>query len=105
MPSPPPTGPIPEDWPRLATDQVVKVVDTVRDKTTGPVLAASRYLVYGLILAAAASIIAVLGLIGTVRLLDILLPREVWLVYVLLGTAFCIGGAVCWSKRNTPSPS
>lgn len=98
--APPPSGPLDADWPRQATDQVVKVVDQVRDKTTGPVLDASRWLVYGLVAIAAATVIGVVSLIGTIRLLDVILPRGVWLAYLVLGLVFCTAGAVCWSKRE-----
>lgn len=94
------TNPLDADWPRQATEQVVKVVDQVRDKTTGPVLDASRWLVYGLVALMAAGIFAVVSLIGVIRLLDVLLPRGVWLVYLVLGAVFTIAGTICWSKRE-----
>ena len=44
----PPTRPD-DDWSGQAADTVVKVVDAVREKTTGPVLTIARAIVYGLI--------------------------------------------------------
>lgn len=98
-----PTSPLDADWPRQATEQVVKVVDQVRDKTTGPVLDASRWLVYGLVALMAGSIFAVVSLIGIIRLLDVVLPRGVWLVYLVLGAVFTVAGTICWSKREAPA--
>jgi vacuolar-type H+-ATPase subunit I/STV1 len=93
-------GPLDADWPRQATEQVVKVVDNVRDKTTGPVLDASRWFVYGLVAMVAGAIIGVLAVIGAIRLLDVVLPRGVWLAYLVLGLLFTLAGTICWSKRE-----
>lgn len=93
-------APLDADWPRQATEQVVKVVDTVRDKTTGPVLDTSRWFVYGLVALGAVGIVGVLAVIGAIRLLDVVLPRGVWLAYLVLGLVFTLAGTICWSKRE-----
>ena len=46
--TPQPGAPEP-DWTDQVTDLVVDVVDTVRDKATGPVLKVARQAVYGTI--------------------------------------------------------
>lgn len=87
------------DWPRQATEQVVKVVDTVREKTTGPVLTAARGLVFGLLAAFAAFLFVVVLLIALVRGITELTDR-VWLTYVILGVPFTLGGLLMWRKRK-----
>lgn len=100
--APGPAGPLPDDWPRQATQQVVRVVDTVRDKTTGPVLSAARGLVYGLVAATAAVMLAVLVTIGAIRGLTTVLDRA-WVVYLILGALYVALGALLWTRR-TPQP-
>lgn len=90
------------DWPRQATDQVVKVVDQVREKTTGPVLSGSRIVVYGLVAAVAATLAGLLALIGALRLVNELTDR-VWLTYLIFGVLFLAIGAFCWSRREGPA--
>ena len=90
------------DWPRQATDQVVKVVDQVRDKTTGPVLSGSRIVVYGLVATVAATIAGLLALIGSLRLVNELTDRP-WLTYLIFGFVFLLAGAFCWSRREGPA--
>ena len=96
-------GPLPEDWPRQATDQIVRVVDTVRDKTTGPVLSAARAVVYGLVAATAGVMLLVLLTIAAVRGLITLLDRA-WLVYLILGALYCAVGFLLWTRRQ-PQPA
>lgn len=91
------------DWAEQAADQVVRVVDAVRDKTTGPVLTAARAVVYGLIGLFGAIVALVLLVIVLVRIIDVYLPGEVWSTYLLLGTIFCIGGLLVWRQRTAPA--
>ena len=81
-----------------ATRLVVKGVAGVRDKTTGPLLAIARFIVYGfaLIISTAALILIMIAL---VRLTNQLVPAEIWATYVLLGLIFTITGFFLWSKR------
>jgi hypothetical protein len=41
----------PDEWPAQAADTIVRVVGSVRDKTTGPAVTAARGAVYGLLAA------------------------------------------------------
>jgi hypothetical protein len=112
-PTEPSASPTPEaDWPVQATDTIVRVVDNVRDKTTGPVLNATRWVIYGLVLALLAIPLAVLLLIGLMRgtegiflwigsTFDIAwLHDPIWLVYLLYGAIFTIVGLVLWRKAD-----
>ena len=90
------------DWADQAADTVVRVVDTVREKTTGPVLNAARAFVYGIIGAFAALVALIVLIIALIRILDVYLPGEVWSAYLLLGLAFMIGGWFVWRQRYAP---
>jgi hypothetical protein len=90
-----------DDWPAQATDAIVNVVDQVRDKTTGPILTASRALVFGLITIVLASIVVVLVIVALLRLLNELLPA-VWLTYLIVGAFFTGVGAILFRKRHAP---
>ena len=96
-------GPIPDDWPRQATGQIVRVVDTVRDKTTGPILSAARAAVYGLVAVTALVLLAILLTIAAIRGLTTVLD-QVWLVYLILGGLYVALGALLWTRRQ-PQPS
>lgn len=90
---------LPADWHVRATDKIVSTVDQVRVKTSGPAIKVSRAVVFGLLGALMALIALIVLLIGLVRLLNILLPKDVWLVYLILGAVFSAAGAFLWSKR------
>lgn len=85
-------------WPAQAADRIESVVGSVRRKTTGPAMLASRVLVYGIVIAVLAIIVAVLGLIAALRGLDALLPT--WAVQLIVGGLLCLAGLFCWSRRR-----
>lgn len=87
------------DWTDQVTDLVVDLVDTVRDKTTGPVLKGARGVVYGTV---AFFVVVVAGIVGLAlggRALA-LLPIGEWLSYLILGVLFTGVGFIFWSKRH-----
>ncbi len=86
-------------WPAQATDTIVKVVDGVRDKTTGPITKLARAIVFG-------TFAAVVGLVALV-VLSVLLVRfmnnyffdhNVWIAHLVLGALFTVAAVVVWSK-------
>src|SRR5262249_19882514 len=93
-PSPPP------DWATRTADSIERVVTTVRDRTTRPLLIAGRALVYGLLAAIVAISAIVLFSIIVLRVLVILTDR-VWLSYLILGALFAILGLVLLRLRRT----
>lgn len=90
---------LPVDWHVKATEKVVSTVDQVRIKTAGPAIKISRAAVFGLLGAFISIIALIVFLIGTVRALNNFLPKDVWLVYLILGAVFLLAGAFVWSKR------
>lgn len=88
-----------DDWPVQATRSIVQVVDTVRDKTTGPIITAVAAVVYGIVAVVAASVALAMVTLGAIRGLELLLWRKVWLAYLVLAVVFLVAGLLCWSRR------
>lgn len=102
MPGNPFTDP---NWAADLADTVERVVGTVRDKTTKPLVTATRAVVYGLlagILGIAALILALaVATRGLQALLDIPLRRSasVYISYLIVGGIFSLAGVFVLSKR------
>ena len=90
-------------WADQATDTIVRTVDSVRERTSGPAITAVAGLVYGIVAAVAITVIIILLTAATIRGLELLLWRKVWLAYLVLAVASLAGGLVCWSRRATPT--
>ena len=82
-----------------ATKTFVNFIESVRNKTTGPILGLARACVYGVILAVSAIITLIFLVIGLIRLVNIALPGSVWSTYLALGLLFHIAGILLWSRR------
>jgi hypothetical protein len=105
------------DWPKQATDSIVRVVDTVRDKTAGPAVTAARGIVYGSILLVLALPLFILLLVGAMRALErgfimigesrniAWLLQPMWLVYLLFGLVFFLVGLRLWARARKPVPT
>ncbi len=96
------------DWPAVAADRIVDVVDTVRDKTTGPAQTAARAAVYGLLAAILAVVVVVLLIIFAIRGLDVLVDKFVpwggiWLPYCILGVILIVVGSFVFRRRRAPT--
>ena len=94
-----------ESWPAQATDAVVRAVDTVRDKTTGPLQTASRGVVYGVLAAVLGVMVVVLLIIALVRATDALVslvvdPPNIWITYLIVGVIFVLGGWLVFRRRR-----
>ena len=90
---------LPPDWHVRATDKIVTTVDTVRVKSAGPAIKVSRAVVFGLMGALLSVIALIVLLVGLVRLANNIVPKDVWLVYLILGAIFCLVGGLLWKKR------
>ncbi len=87
------------DWTDQVTDLIVDTVDKVRDSTTGKILQASRVSVHAVVALLLLLPIAVLAIVGLVRLITYWVG-EVWITYTILGTLFVLVGVVLWSRRR-----
>jgi uncharacterized membrane protein len=100
-----------DDWPARATATVVDYVGTVRDKTTGPALLASRDVVYFAAIGLIAAVAGVISLVLVIRLLVVAsgyLPfvesGESWFAYLVLGFVFALIGLIMWRKKEPRRP-
>lgn len=97
-------GPSPtEDWPAKATDQIVNLVDQIRDKTTGPAIRAARAMVFGFLATMLGTAALVLLVVGLVRFVDVYVPGGVWVAHAIVGGLFVGVGLWLWSKRYAPA--
>ncbi len=103
MPGNPLTDP---NWAADTTDTVVRLVDSVKAKTTRPAVLLARGLVFGLLAIFLGLFAVVLLLVGLTRGLQAALEplvdqdRAVYLSYFLVGGILAIVGAVLFKKRN-----
>lgn len=92
------------ELPRKAADAVQLVVDTIHDKAIRPAILATRAVVFGLVVAALATLLLVLGSIAVLRLLDVYaFGHRVWLSYVVLGGVLTLTGLAVWTRRTARS--
>jgi hypothetical protein len=91
------------DWTTDLLDRLDHYIDVVRSNTTDRLVKVARLLVFGLIAAILGAMAAVVALIALIRILDVVLPREVWLPYMLLGAIFLALGLFLWSKKTVPT--
>lgn len=90
------------DWPQQATETIVDFVDNIKYKTTNPATKAVRGIVYGiviLILGVPAVIMLLVGIVHLFNQAAVAVGLGVWLVYLVLGLIFTIGGWILWRKR------
>ena len=88
-----------------AVARFADLVETVRARTSGPLVTAARALVYGFVIAVAAISAAVLTAVAAVRLLDIVVPGEVWAAHLITSALFGAVGAWAWSRRRPRAPT
>ena len=88
------------DWAAQITDQIERVVSTVRDRTTRPALTVVRGLVYGVIAAVGAVTALVLLSIVLIRVLTEL-TGEAWIAFLITAGIFLAIGAFLMRKAAT----
>lgn len=103
---PPAVGAAAAELPRKAADAVQLLVDTIHDKAVRPAVLAARAIVFGLLVAALATLMLVMGSVAVLRLLDVyVFGHRVWLSYLVLGGVLTIVGLGAWTRRSArPSP-
>ncbi len=114
-----PTTPTPDadrssgaDWPAQATDAIVGLVDTAKERVTGPATSLARGLVYGTLATLVGTAALVLLVILLVRSIDIGIDalltaadlaepgRSTWIAHTVTGLLFLLPGLALW-RRGT----
>jgi len=107
MPGNPLTDP---HWATDVADQVERIVGTVRDRATKPLVHIARGVVFGLIAAFLGLTALVLLLVGLTRGLQTVLelivswPRAVYISYLVVGGILSLAGLLVMRKRQAPRP-
>jgi hypothetical protein len=95
------------DFPRKTVDLIDRFVGAVRDRTTKPIVALTRGLVFGSLVAVVSIALVTLLLIalmrGTQELLELAVSerRAVWVSYFVVGSAFILIGALLMRARHS----
>ena len=97
--APPVTAPMEPDWTDQVTDLVVDLVDSAREKTTGPILTASRGVVYGVVILIVATLLGIVAVILGGRIIS-LVPLPEFVSYAIVGALLLGIGFVLWTKRD-----
>lgn len=95
------------DFPRKTVDLIDRVVGAVRDRTTKPLVALTRGIVFGSLIAVVSISLITLLLIalmrGTQEVFEFFLAerRAVWASYFVIGGAFILLGALLMRARHS----
>lgn len=89
-----------QDWVSQAIGTLEGFVDTIRSKTSEPLLKVVQAIVYGMMALGLLLTALLLFTIGSVRALDAYLPQGVWFAYFLTGLLLFVGGAALWRMRH-----
>ena len=89
------------DWSVQAADTIERVVVSIRDKTSVPLTTVARGLVFGLLAAVMGLTALVFVTIALVRGLDVVLPDDVWLAYLVIGGIFTLAGVFLLRKATS----
>ncbi|HET7487925.1 MAG TPA: hypothetical protein VFJ85_08350 [Acidimicrobiales bacterium] len=105
MASPAGARPDEGDWTVQAADTIERVVGTIRDNTAVRLTTVARGLVYGVLVAVMGVAIVVWLIVMAIRLVNILLPGDVWATYLFLGGIFVLVGAFFLRKASSAAAS
>lgn len=98
------------DWPAQATDAIVGLVDSVKDKIQGPATKTARGIVFGTLAAIVGTAVLVILLIVLFRGLDIVVQvvldladveragRSTWIAHLIAGLLMFVPGLLLWRK-------
>ena len=95
------------EFPKKTVDFIDRVVGAVRDRTTKPVVAVTRGIVFGSIVVVVAVSLVVVALIALVRgaqeVFELFLSerRAVWASYFAVGGSFILVGALLMRARHS----
>jgi hypothetical protein len=93
------------DWTVEVANRIESVTETVREKTTVPVLTAAQMLVFGIVAALLGLLAFLFFVVALIRVLEAYLPihplaRRVWVVDAIVAAIFIGSGAFLWRKRT-----
>ena len=91
------------DWVVTLTDNIDRIVGTVRDRTTRPAITAVRAIVLGTVAAFMGIAAIVLLSVGLVRLVNNLVPGPVWIAHLIVGSVFALAGLILLRLRRPPA--
>lgn len=95
------------EFPRKTVDFIDRIVGAVRDRTTRPIVAVTRGIVFGAVVAVVSVALISIALIAVMRgsqeLLELALSerRAVWVSYFMVGSAFILIGALLMRARHS----
>jgi hypothetical protein len=87
-----------DDWAVQTADTIERLVESVRSNTSDRLVSVARLIVFGLLAAILGTVALVLFAIFVVRIMDSYIPGGVWVVYLLLGGLFTLGGLLLWQQ-------
>ena len=96
------------NWAPDLADTVERLVGTVRERATKPVVHAARGVVFGVLAGILAVVAIVLLLVAAIRGLQTLLdlavgwPTAVYLSYFIVGGILCLAGLLLLTRRPPP---
>lgn len=93
------------DWSVQAADTIERFVGAIRDKTSVPLTTVARALVFGVLVAVMGVAALVFVTIALVRLVNVLLPGDVWATYLLVGGIFTVLGLLVLRKATSAKAS
>jgi hypothetical protein len=92
------------DWPARAADTVEEVVAAVYDKVVRPLMLVARGIVFGILVAAMATVLGVLAAIALVRVLDVYaFGHRAWAAEAVVGGLFAVVGVVAFTLSRPRS--
>ncbi|HVM03573.1 MAG TPA: phage holin family protein [Acidimicrobiales bacterium] len=101
----PSAAPAGNDWSVQAADTIERFVGTVRDKTSVPLTTVARALVFGLVAAVMGLTTLAFVTIAAVRLLNVVLPGDVWAAYLVVGGIFTVVGLFLLRRATSDKSS
>jgi hypothetical protein len=88
------------DWVVTLTDNLDRIIGTVRDKTTRPAITVVRAVVFGVVIAIIGITALVLLIVALVRLVNNFVPGPVWIAYLIMGSVLAIVGLILmWMRK------
>jgi hypothetical protein len=89
-----------DDLPAKGVDAVDSIVEFIQVKAVRPLTLATRAIVFGIIVLAAAIVTLTLLSIILIRFLTVYIPgNRVWVSDLIVGTVFVAGGIAAWTQR------